>query len=180
VTFTLCPFNPTNCPLIDSDGDGYDDCSDNCPNHPNGPLRGTCTKEIVAQPPDPPDIVAWLVSTDQFCTIDADCDTGERCEKEQADHYPPGGNGIGDACDCEGNFNCDLDVDGSEVTAFLVDFGRGGYSTPCTNGNLCNGDFTCDGDVDGSDVTKFLEDFGRGQYDRPCPMCDGSVWCIYP
>ncbi|MCK5011772.1 MAG: sulfatase-like hydrolase/transferase, partial [Deltaproteobacteria bacterium] len=28
----------------------------------------------------------------------------------QKDTYPPGGNGIGDACDCEGDFNCDGNV----------------------------------------------------------------------
>jgi hypothetical protein len=106
------------------------------------------------------------------CTVDANCDPGEFCEKVQADTYPPGGNGIGDACDCEGNFNCDLDVDGAELTAFLADFGRGQYDRPCdTVPPACNGDFTCDGDVDGDDLTKFLEDFGRGQYDRPCPDC---------
>ena len=98
----------------------------------------------------------------------------------QEDTYPPEGNGIGDACDCESNFNCDLDVDGEEMTAFLADFGRGQYDRPC--GDLhgtCDGDFTCDGDVDGEDVTKFLEDFGRGQYDRPCPQCTGEAWCSY-
>jgi hypothetical protein len=100
--------------------------------------------------------------------------------QDQADTYPPPpGNGIGDACDCEANFDCDLDVDGSEVTAFLAYFGRGKYTTPCTNSNPCDGDFLCDGDVDGSDVTKFLEDFGRGQYDRPCPQCTGEAWCNY-
>ncbi len=99
---------------------------------------------------------------------------------DQLDSYPPQGNGIGDACDCEGNFDCDFDVDGEELTAFLADFGRGGYDNPCSNANSCSGDFICDGDVDAADVTKFLEDFGRGTYDRPCPLCDGRAWCVYP
>ena len=31
---------------------------------------------------------------------------------DQEDTYPPRGNGIGDACECEGDFDCDGDVDG--------------------------------------------------------------------
>jgi aminopeptidase N len=152
-------------------GGETENCDDNCPNYPNGPNRGTCT---LTAPEN------LIVSTGQVCTVDADCPPPGICEKVQADNYPPGGNGIGDACDCEANFNCDLDVDGAELTAFLADFGRGGYSTPCSNGIPCNGDFVCDGDIDGADLTKFLEDFGRGKYDRPCPVCDGSAWCSYP
>ena len=30
---------------------------------------------------------------------------------DQEDTYPPGGNGIGDACDCESDLDCDGDVD---------------------------------------------------------------------
>ena len=97
----------------------------------------------------------------------------------QEDTYPPGGNGIGDVCECEGDFTCDGDVDAEDVTAFLGDFGRGQYSQPCTNGDPCNGDFSCDGDVDATDVTRFLEDFGRGQYSNPCPACEVRGWCEY-
>jgi hypothetical protein len=97
----------------------------------------------------------------------------------QEDTYPTGGNSCGDACECESDFApADGDVDGDDLTLFLTDFGRGGYDSPCENGNLCNGDFICDGDVDAEDVTKFLEDFGRGQYDRPCPPCSGYI-CSY-
>ena len=113
-------------------------------------------------------------------SIDGVCDNCPNTPNhDQLDTSPPQGNDIGDACDCEANFDCDEDVDGAEVTAFLADFGRGGYSIPCTNDTPCSGDFLCDGDVDAADVTKFLEDFGRGTYDRPCPECDGSPWCSY-
>jgi len=120
------------------------------------------------------------VSTGQFCAVDGDCDPGEYCEKVQADNYPPGGNGIGDACDCEANFDCDQDVDGGDVGAFLADFGRSPFLNPCSNAIPCDGDFLCDVDVDGGDVEKFLEDFGRSQFINPCPLCDGSAWCTYP
>jgi hypothetical protein len=98
---------------------------------------------------------------------------------DQLDVYPPQGNGIGDACDCEGNFNCDQDVDANDVTAFLADFGRSIYNNPCTNEDQCKGDFSCDRDVDAQDVTKFLEDFGRSQYNNPCPVCEVGNWCVY-
>jgi len=98
----------------------------------------------------------------------------------QEDNFPPQGNGIGDACDCEGNFNCDQDVDANDVITFLADFGRSQYNRPCTNLDQCKGDFSCDRDVDAQDVTKFLEDFGRSQYNNPCPVCVVGDWCVYP
>ncbi|MBW1853999.1 MAG: hypothetical protein JRJ00_04855 [Deltaproteobacteria bacterium] len=97
----------------------------------------------------------------------------------QEDSYPPGGNGIGDACECEADFDCDFDVDAEDVTAFLKDFGRGQYNNPCSSGNRCNGDFLCDGDVDATDVTKFLEDFGRNMYNNACPACVEGDYCVY-
>ena len=117
--------------------------------------------------------------------MDGDCDPGEFCEKEQADNYPPGGNGIGDACDCEGNFNCDeiddVDVDANDLTLYLADFGREGSFKPCGDPmwGPCNGDFDCDVDVDADDLSKYLEDFGRESSLNPCPNCDGSAWCSY-
>ena len=56
---------------------------------------------------------------------------------EQEDTSPPQGNEIGDACDCEGNFDCDQDVDGADAAIFKFDFGRSRYSNPCTNANPC-------------------------------------------
>ena len=158
---------------VDADGDGIPDSEDNCPNHANGPNRGTCTQF---------DGVNWIVSTKQFCTVDADCDPGELCEKIQADNYPLSGNGIGDACDCESDFLCDGDVDSDDMTAFLDDFGREPSYRRCGHPTwgACDGDFNCDVDVDSDDVEKFLEDFGREASFRPCPPCDGSAWCAYP
>jgi hypothetical protein len=97
----------------------------------------------------------------------------------QEDTYPPQGNGIGDACDCESDFDCDGDVDADDVAAFLTDFGRFQFNNPCVNDNPCNGDFECDGDVDAGDVEKYLEDFGRFQFNNPCPACTVGAWCSY-
>ena len=59
--------------------------------------------------------------------------------------------------ECEGDFDYDADVDGSDLATFAADFGR----TDCGSGPLCEGDFDTDGDVDGSDLAVFAADFGR-------------------
>ena len=56
---------------------------------------------------------------------------------------------------CQGNFDTDGDVDGSDLAVFAADFGR----TDCSGD--CKGDFDGDGDVDGSDLAVFAADFGR-------------------
>jgi len=58
---------------------------------------------------------------------------------------------------CEGDFDGDDDVDGSDLALFAADFGR----TDCGSGPPCEGDFDGDGDVDGSDLATFAADFGR-------------------
>ena len=58
---------------------------------------------------------------------------------------------------CEGDFDHDCDVDGSDLAVFAADFGR----TDCVNEPPCEGDFDGDGDVDGSDLAIFAADFGR-------------------
>jgi hypothetical protein len=58
---------------------------------------------------------------------------------------------------CEGNFDDDGDVDGSDLAMFAADFGR----TDCATGDPCEGDFDGDNDVDGSDLAMFAADFGR-------------------
>jgi hypothetical protein len=99
---------------------------------------------------------------------------------EQEDTFPPGGNGIGDACECEGDFNCDRDVDGADIIFFKTDFGRSLFNNPCNAIDPCSGDFDCDGDVDGLDGMLFKADFGRASFNNPCPLCTVGEWCVYP
>jgi hypothetical protein len=105
----------------------------------------------------------------------------EHSNPGQEDTYPPDGNGIGDACDCEGDFDCDdaFDVDATNLDQFLWDFGRSQFNDPCSPLRPCFGDFNCDGNVDAIDLPKLLEDFGRSLHNNPCPACDGSAWCSY-
>ena len=55
----------------------------------------------------------------------------------------------------EGDFNCDTEVDDSDLAIFVADFGP----TDCSGD--CEGDFDGDNDVDGSDLALFITDFGR-------------------
>lgn len=92
---------------------------------------------------------------------------------------PPAGNGTGDACDCEGNFDCDEDCDGTDATIFKDNFGRSAFTNPCTDEPQCLGDFDCDEDCDGTDAIIFKEDFGRSPFINPCPSCVSGDWCSY-
>jgi len=159
----------TDCPPIDTDQDGIYDCNDNCPNHPNGPLGGTCTKGT------------YGASCTSPGSNVSECGTGGYCSMNQEDTYPPpSGNNCGDACECEGNFDDDTDQDGSDAANFKADFGRSIFLNPCTNAIPCNGDFDCDGDVDGTDAALFKSDFGRSGFLNPCPICPTHPWCTYP
>ncbi len=40
---------------------------------------------------------------------------------------------------CEGNFDCDLDVDGSDASVFKSDFGRSSLKNPCPTCGVCSG-----------------------------------------
>ena len=142
----------------DSDIDGIGDSCDNCPDHNN------------------PDQDDW--DYDQKGTACDNCP--EHSNPDQTDSFPPQGNGIGDACDCEGNFDCDQDVDGTDASLFKADFGRSEFNFPCAAGNPCHGDFDCDADVDGSDTMRIKEDFGRNPFGNPCPLCVIQEWCGYP
>jgi len=139
--------------------------SDNCPSTPNGPNLGTCTKGVKGR----------------TCIADYQCGTGGVCSMNQEDTSPAGGNGVGDACDCEGNFDCDLDQDGTDAAVFKKSYGRSTISgNECTYDNPCYGNFDGDQDADGTDAAVFKSDFGRsGLSGNPCPKCDTPRWCWY-
>ena len=119
----------------DDDCDGVYNQDDNCPQIANGLAQGTC-------------VVGYL---GQFCLADEHCGPGGICNLNQDDTMPPHGNGIGDACDCEGNFDCDR-MWMALMPRFQDRFRKKLISKPLQSGNPCNGDFDCDGDVDGTDA----------------------------
>ncbi len=138
--------------------------SDNCPSTPNGPNLGTCTKGVKGR----------------TCIADYQCGTGGVCSTNQEDTSPAGGNGVGDACDCEGNFDCDLDQDGTDAAVFKKSFGRSTLSgNPCTYDNPCYGNFDGDSDSDGTDSAVFKSDFGRTSLTNPCPAAGRPVGVLF-
>jgi hypothetical protein len=178
-----------NSDQADSDSDELGNVCDNCPLKPNSEHLGTC--------------YSWSGMT-SACTGNTNCGgasgscsrdqedfdsdlIGDVCDNcpntpnlDQLDTSPPHGNGIGDMCDCEADFDCNQGVDSEDVTRFLWDFSRSELNNPCINDHQCYGDFSCDGDVDAEDVITFLEDFGRNQFYQPCPACIAGNWCEYP
>jgi hypothetical protein len=145
------PDTVDNCPLdynpeqIDTDEDGFGNLCDDCPNDPYNDI-----------------------DMDGLCANEDNCPNHHNPNQE--DYYPPGGNNCGDACECEGDFEPDGDVDGTDAIPIKQDF----FRKDCSTNPPCNGDFNCDGDVDGTDVAGFRFDFFR----KDCPSCGG--WpCVY-
>ena len=162
-----------NCPTFtnenqaDSDGDTIGNACDNCwfvSNTSQNDSDFDCPSTPYTSDPKCGD-ACEVTGTDT--DIDGILDSEDNCpafsNPFQEDSYPPQTNGCGDACECEGNFDGDLDVDGTDASTFKVDFGRSKLINPCTNELPCNGDFECDIDVDGTNASKFKSDFGRSK-----------------
>jgi hypothetical protein len=179
--------DPENGPRLtiinaDPDDDGISNEEDNCPdayNPDQADTDGDCMGDACDPDPDDPDNPVAMVDPDSDGIADACDNCPVASNHDQEDTCPPGGNSIGDACECEGDFACDGDVDGSDASTFKADFGRSVMVHPCITGDTCNGDFSCDGDVDGTDASMFKSDFGRSAIQNPCPACVQGAWCGY-
>jgi rhodanese-related sulfurtransferase len=170
-----------NCPALpnpgqeDADGDTIGNVCDNCPNNYNR-HQIDCDTDGAGDICDPDTL------DPDGDGVDVGCDNCPNTSNEdQLDFYPPpDGNDCGNACECEGDFDGDMDVDGTDASTFKADFGRSKISNPCNNALPCDGDFECDTDVDGTNATQFKQDFGRSKMINPCPNCVAVPWCVYP
>ena len=90
-----------------------------------------------------------------WAQVDTDQDVSESNEGNNV--FGPHSIVVTNIIPCEGDFDGDGDVDGSDLAVFAADFGR----TDCKTGPPCEGDFDGDGDVDGRDLAVFAADFGR-------------------
>ena len=122
---------------------------DNCPEVPNGPFLGVCTRETGN----------IVVGTGKTCIVDEACGIGETCDMNQGDFNE---NGIGDACECHADFDNDGCVYPSDISVFLGEYGR----TDCITNPPCEADVDGDGNVYPSDLSIFLEEYGK----EDCPI----------
>jgi hypothetical protein len=162
-------------PSFDIDGDGYYGYCDNCPHVVNFSQEDTDSSGIGDACNDAIDLDGddWEDSYDNCPNTPS---------SSQEDSFPPQGNDIGDVCECEGDFDCDGDQDGTDATIFKLYFGRNPLYYPCTEIDPCRGDFDCDQNIDGTDASKFKEDFGRNVFNNICPECvvvEVGDWCSY-
>ena len=66
--------------------------------------------------------------------------------------------------ECHADFDCDGDVDGSDVVTFKPHYGRSRVTNPCSDTDPCYGDFDKDSDVDGKDAAAFKASYGTVLY----------------
>ena len=87
---------------------------------------------------------------------------------------------MGDACDCEGDFNCDGSVDDRDARIFKRNQLKTCYSlNPCPHEDLCKDDFDCTGKIDGADEMLFKSALRQKSKQQPLPdMCRGGVVCV--
>ena len=149
---------------LDNDGIGY---GDNCPTCPNGLFLGTCIKPLAG--------VTVSCKRDDNpnenhinCSSNDDCsDTGGACQKEQGDCND---NGIGDACECYADCNCDNEVNLTDLIIMKEEFLRDDCEI-----SSCRADCNCDTEVNLTDLlimkTQFLRD--------DCPDCASGEKCGY-
>ena len=136
----------------DFDCDGAPDDLDNCPGIANFSDEGTCVMEIGGV----------LMGTGVGCTSDDMCELDQICQQNQEDTFPSEPNGVGDACECYSDANCDSKIDIADLIALRSEF----FLSDCDI-DPCIADFNSDKQVDLSDLIILKLQFLRNN----CPPC---------
>lgn len=105
--------------FMDTDRDGLINGGDNCAGTPNGLFLGTCTQTIKG---------VVTSGSGRVCAGAGICPQDESCSMNQEDYNS---NGVGDACECYGDFDQDGDSDGTDAAIFKKTFGRNRFFRPC-------------------------------------------------
>ena len=131
-------FNCEN-PTLDSDGDGFIDCADDCPNDPNKTSPGICGCDVADEDSDGDGI--------------ADCIDG--CPNDIL-KTEPGNCGCGvPESDVFGDIDCDGDYDIDDIR-----FGMTTFGIEEAEEDTCPADVNGDGSIGFSDVLIILNDWG--------------------
>ena len=140
-------------PVLDYDNDGILNDEDNCPNHPNGSTLGTCVTSSSG-------LIVGVGATLRSCTSDGDCGVmNQLCQLSQGNCNS---NGIGDACECYSDCDCDNKVNLDDLIIMKIEYFRNDCAvTPC------QADCTEDGNVNLDDLIIMKYQYFRND----CPSC---------
>jgi hypothetical protein len=109
----------------DADNDTVADDLDNCPNHPNGAIRGTCTEAAGGV----------IIGTGVTCANATDCAGDGFCDRNQGDCTS---NSTGDACECYADSNCDTKINLSDLVLMKQEFLQSPFYADCNRDNQVN------------------------------------------
>ena len=132
----------------DTDCDGYGDGVDNCTVVTNSEDLGSCVRSLSGV----------IIGSGVTCRDYAECQEGEICQMEQGD---VNGNGIGDACECYADVDCNNKVYLNDLVIL-----KGEFNKPCPP-SPCYADINGDNKVDLSDLVIMKTEF----FKTDCPAC---------
>jgi hypothetical protein len=142
----------------DSDSDGWNDLSDNCPNAPN-PDQVDCDTDGVGDACESGPDCNGNSLPDECEVVGGSGDCNGNAIPDDCDiingHFDNNSNGVPDECECIGDILTDQRVDGADLGAVLA------YWGPVTSSPISSEcDIDQSGDVNGADLGILLANWG--------------------